>query len=115
MISADEFRELALSLPHAQEKKHFDRAGFRVDAPRGKMFATLSSDEASANVFLTLEEQEIMCESEPDMMHPVPNKWGEKGATTIVLNKADETTVKSVLLASWKHAAPPRVLKEQDL
>ena len=115
MITPDTFRQIALSFPHALEKAHFDRAGFRVDAPKGKMFATLAADETEVNIFLTLEEQEMLCTAEPDIFYPVPNKWGEKGATTIRLTVADETTLRSALTMSWRRAAPPKVLKEFDL
>ena len=48
-MTVDEFRALALSLPHAVEKPHFDRASFRVDAPRGKTIATLLESAATPN------------------------------------------------------------------
>ncbi|MEM7330363.1 MAG: MmcQ/YjbR family DNA-binding protein [Pseudomonadota bacterium] len=111
-MTVDEFRALALSLPQAIEKPHFERASFRVDAPRGKTIATLLESEASANVFLTIEEQEMLIGAEPAIFSKVPNKWGDKGATTIMLAAADETTALSALKMSWRHAAPPKL---QDL
>ena len=113
-MTVDEFRALALSLPHAIEKPHFDRASFRVDAPRGKTIATLLEAEATANVFLTVEEQEMLIGAEPAIFSKVPNKWGDKGATTIELANADEITTLSALQMSWKHAAPPKLLKEEN-
>ncbi len=111
-MTADEFRALALSLPQAIEKPHFERASFRVDAPRGKTIATLLEQDASANVFLTVEEQEMLIGAEPNIFSKVPNKWGDKGATTIALSAVDETTALSALKMSWRHAAPPKL---QDL
>ena len=111
-MTVDEFRALALSLPQAIEKPHFERASFRVDAPRGKTIATLLEQEASANVFLTVEEQEMLIGAEPNIFSKVPNKWGDKGATTIALSAVDETTALSALKMSWRHAAPPKL---QDL
>lgn len=111
-MTADEFRALALSLPQAIEKPHFERASFRVDAPRGKTIATLLEQDASANVFLTVEEQEMLIGAEPNVFSKVPNKWGDKGATTIALSAVDETTALSALKMSWRHAAPPKL---QDL
>lgn len=111
-MTVDDFRTLALSLPMAIEKPHFDRASFRVDAPRGKTIATLLEAGATANVFLSVEEQEMLIAAEPSIFSKVPNKWGDKGATTIVLEKADETTALSALKMSWRHAAPAKL---QDL
>ncbi len=111
-MTVDEFRKLALGLPHAIEKPHFDRASFRVDAPRGKTIATLLETVATANVFLTVEEQEMLIGAEPTVFSKVPNKWGDKGATTIALSAVDETTALSALKMSWRHAAPAKL---QDL
>ncbi|MEL6859875.1 MAG: MmcQ/YjbR family DNA-binding protein [Pseudomonadota bacterium] len=111
-MTVDEFRALALSLPRAIEKPHFDRASFRVDAPRGKTIATLLEADATANVFLTVEEQEMLVSAEPSVFSKVPNKWGDKGATTIALASADEITALSALKMSWRHAAPAKL---QDL
>ncbi len=111
-MTVDEFRALALSLPKAMEKPHFDRASFRVDAPRGKTIATLLEANATANVFLTVEEQEMLVGAEPSVFSKVPNKWGDKGATTIDLASADQVTALSALKMSWRHAAPPKL---QDL
>lgn len=111
-MTVDEFRTLVLSLPHAIEKPHFDRASFRVDAPRGKTIATLLEANATANVFLSVEEQEMLVSAEPTVFSKVPNKWGDKGATTIALSAADETTAFSALKMSWRHAAPAKL---QDL
>lgn len=111
-MTVNEFRALALGLPHAIEKPHFDRASFRVDAPRGKTIATMLEAAATANVFLTVEEQEMLIAAEPEIFSKVPNKWGDKGATTILLAAVDETTALSALKMSWRHAAPPKL---QDL
>lgn len=111
-MTIDEFRTLALSLPHAIEKPHFDRASFRVDAPRGKTIATMLEKDATANVFLSVDEQEMLIGAEPKIFSKVPNKWGDKGATTVQLSEADEITALSALTMSWKHAAPPKL---QDL
>ena len=108
-MTVDEFRALALSLPQAIEKPHFERASFRVDAPRGKTIATLLESDATANVFLSVEEQEMLISAEPGMFSKVPNKWGDKGATTIMLAAADETTALSALKMSWRHAAPAKL------
>ena len=111
-MTVDEFRTLVLSLPLAIEKPHFERASFRVDAPRGKTIATMLESEATANVFLSVEEQEMLIAAEPAIFSKVPNKWGDKGATTITLQKADEPTALSAIKMSWRHAAPAKL---QDL
>jgi len=115
MIRAATLRAEALSLPRAIERPHFDWASFRVDAPKGKIFATLPPDHTVSNVFLTPEEQRILCEAEPEIFFPVPNKWGEKGATSIRLAACDLATLRSALMMSWRHAAPPKLRGELKL
>lgn len=50
------------------------------------MFATYLEKDNTANVFLTPTEQKVFCEMDKKNIYPVPNKWGEKGATTFDLN-----------------------------
>lgn len=108
-MTADELRSIALSFPKAIEKPHFDWSSFRVDAPRGKIFCTLPPHHEFTNVFLTPEEQAMLVEAEPQVFFKVPNKWGEKGATSIRLDACDAITLRSALTMSWRHAAPDKL------
>jgi len=108
VITADRLRQIALSFPHALERPHFDWASFRVDKPKGKIFCTLPPHHEFSNVFLTPEEQAMLVGAEPGIFFRVPNKWGDKGATSIRLADADEPTLRSVLTISWRHAAPAK-------
>lgn len=112
MITPAKLRAVALALPRALERPHFDWASFRVDAPKGKIFCTLPPHHEFSNVFLTPEEQRLLCEAEPDIFFPVPNKWGEKGATSIRLKACDAVTLRSALVMSWRHAAPAKLHSE---
>jgi hypothetical protein len=109
MTTSDDLRRVALSLPHASEKPHFDRTSFRVDAPKGKIFVTMPTDGVTANLMLTRETQDVLCAAEPTIFAPVPNKWGDNGATTITLAAADEATLRSALISAWRNAAPPKI------
>ena len=109
MIRPATLRAEALILPLAAERPHFDWASFRVDAPKGKIFCTLPPHHEFSNVFLTPEEQQMLCAAEPDIFFPVPNKWGEKGATSLRLAACDLATLRSALVMSWRHAAPPKL------
>ena len=108
MVTGHDFRALALALPHAQEKPHFQRSSFRVDVPKGKIFTTMPEDEDSANLMLMRDQQDILCAAEPGVFSPLPNKWGEKGATLIDLAACELTTAKSALKLAWKNAAPEK-------
>ena len=94
MTTAD-FRRLALSLPHATESCHFHVADFRVG---GKIFATLAYEKDGCGVLLlTKEQQDGMIQDAPAIFLPVPNKWGEKGATLVRLAKVKPDVLEGAL------------------
>jgi hypothetical protein len=101
MIKED-LRRLALALPGAEEKSHFDKADFRV---KNKIFASLK-DDATGVIKLLPEQQAMMVDAEPKVFKPIPGGWGRKGWTFVVLANADELTLKSALQTAWRNVAP---------
>lgn len=114
MIREATFRKIVMAFPHTLERPHFDRAAFRVDVPKGKNFCTLAPDRKSCNVFLTPEEQAMLTGAEPAIFAKIPNKWGDKGATTVTFAACDAATLKSALTMAWRHAAPPKYHDDLD-
>jgi hypothetical protein len=99
MISEDAFAEMALSFPATGQTPHFNRIGFKVIGKR--MFATYLAENNTANIFLTPREQKVFCKMNAEYIYPVPNKWGEKGATTFDLNKVPRELVSEALLSAY--------------
>ena len=99
MITGKTFMEMALSFPGTEEKPHFERTGFKVIGKR--MFCTYLSMDNTANIFLTPEEQRVFCKMSVGNIYPVPNKWGEKGATTFELNKVPKEIILEALLSAY--------------
>jgi len=108
-MTADEFRELALSMPEAIESSHMNHPDFRV---RGKIFATFGPDEAWGMVKLTPEQQAIFVRSEPKVFQPVNGGWGRKGATTVQLEEATEPSVRQAMIAAWRNTAPKKLSQQ---
>ena len=100
MVSAEEFIEIALSFDGAGQKPHFDRQAFHVK----RIFASLAPDKQTANLMLTPDEQQFKCMMHPEIFYPVANKWGEKGATTVILSKADPESVRDAVELAWQRA-----------
>ena len=98
MTTGELFAQLALSLPGTEQVPHFDRLGFKVTGKR--MFATYLPTDNTANIFLTPTEQPVFCQMSGHI-YPVPNKWGEKGATTFELNKVPKQIVTDALLSAY--------------
>jgi len=66
-MTKEDLRRLALALPGAEEKSHFDKADFRV---RNKIFASLK-DDATGVIKLLPEQQAMMAEAEPRVFQPL--------------------------------------------
>jgi YjbR protein len=100
MISEKIFIEMALSFPGTEQIPHFERIGFKVTGKR--MFATYLAENNTANIFFTPEEQRVFCKMNVANIYPVPNKWGDKGATTFVLSKLPKELIMEALLSAYK-------------
>lgn len=86
-------RDLVLALPGVSEHDHFGKGAYRVPGPKGKpsrIFMTLWAEEHRAVFMLTVEQQTDLHARHPRVYFPVPNKWGQQGATFVELAKATE-------------------------
>jgi hypothetical protein len=105
-MTIDDFRRLALSLPEVTESAHMGHPDFRV---RGKIFATIWTEEGWGMVKLKPEQQASFRTIEPTVFVPVQGGWGQKGATHVRLEHADVTSVRNALVAAWRNVAPKRL------
>jgi hypothetical protein len=112
-MTADEFREMVLSLPETSEAEHMRHPDFRVG---GKIFATLSPPgQGWAMVKLTPEQQEAFVQAEPEVFSLFNGAWGSSGATKVNLRAAKKTTLRTALVLAWRNRAPKRLVKEFDV
>jgi YjbR len=99
MTSAS-FRKLALALPGAEEHAHMNHPDFRVG---GRIFATMGYPRTGwAMVALTPEDQVSFVAMRPEAFAPVKGKWGEQGATNVILRHARVPTVRAALAAAYQ-------------
>jgi hypothetical protein len=106
-VTADDFRQIALSLPEALESAHMDHPDFRV---RGKIFATLGyPDQEWGMVKLTPEQQTSLVRAEPAVFVPAKGAWGRRGSTIVRLDTVDQVALSSALVAAWRNVAPKRL------
>jgi hypothetical protein len=100
MMTANDFRRLALLLEGAEEGSHMGAADFRVG---GKIFATLASvNQGYGNLMLSVEQQATFVEEQPGLFLPVAGGWGRMGATHIRLAPANEDVLAGALRTAWK-------------
>ena len=111
VMTANQFRTLALSLPEAVEQSHRDHPDFRVG---GKIFASIGLEETWGTVKLTPEQQASYVRTDPDSFAPSNGAWGIKGWTKITLKNAVEVTVRQALAAAWRNTAPKKLIAAHD-
>ena len=98
-MTGDEFRSMALEFAGTETVPHFERIGFKI--PKRRMFATYLEADNTANIFLTPAEQKTFCRIDRNNIYPVPNKWGEKGATTFCIAHLDPSIVREALASAY--------------
>jgi len=111
MVSEDDVRRIALSLPATTEKPSYGTPGFRV---RDKLFARMRPEGDSVVAWCAdVGEKEALIASEPDKFFNLPHY---DGYPTVLVRMAavDVDEMTDVLTESWRLRAPLRLLEEFD-
>jgi hypothetical protein len=111
MTTSELFTKMALSFPGSEQVPHFERVGFKVTGKR--MFATYLEKDNTANIFLTPKEQAVFAQMLARTIYPVPNKWGEKGATTFELNGVPQHIIMEALLSAYNEVIKSKSTKSK--
>ena len=109
MVTIEQARKAALSLPEAEEKPHFHLTSFRV---KNKIFATIHADKNYMMVRLSVIDQSVFCSYNKDVIFPVPGGWGRQGATFINLKKIKKSMFLDALTTAWKTIAPVKLIEK---
>lgn len=89
MHSLEDGRTIALSFDDTFEKPHFNRPAFVVNK---RIFATLSYNDKTLNLMFNPQLQMLFCPPQSDIIFPISNGWGRRGATTINLKSWQEVS-----------------------
>lgn len=100
-MTADEFRQLALCFPGITEVPHFDRRAFRTAK---RIMATLVEAGDLAVLMLSPEDQDAFVVLGKGSLYPVPNKWGDRGATYVQLATVEPGLLADALDTAWERA-----------
>jgi hypothetical protein len=98
MFSPEDVKNMALSFEGASGKPHFNRIAFIVNK---RIFATLSIEDKTLNLMFNTQLQMLFCPPNSEVIFPIPNGWGRKGATAINLAKATKKLVQSALKEAY--------------
>lgn len=108
MVSAEEYRTMALGFAEAEQGGHFDVTDFRV---RGRIFATWREKDGRAVLKLTPDQQQLLRETAGSLFEPAAGSWGLKGWTLVALDRIDATTLRHAMEMAWRNVAPKALLR----
>lgn len=111
MVSPRGFRSLALSFEGVTEAPHFHRTSFRIGK---KIFATMDEQKNEVMVKLTPAEQSVFSEIDPEMIYPVPGKWGLNGSTFIALRKVKKDLLSDALERAYAGVTEKKVNNQNN-
>jgi hypothetical protein len=92
-LTPAQFKKLALAIPHAEEGQHVGHPDFRI---YGKIFATLQPAKGVAMVKISVEQQAVLVERDPETFL-LFGGWSKNGATGIALARAKAPLVRDLL------------------
>ena len=98
-MTADDFRDIALSMNGAVEGAHMGHPDFRAN---GRIFATLRPRDRKGMVKLAPEEQRQFMREHPKIFEPSSGAWGRQGCTDVLLAAADRATIRAAMVLAWE-------------
>ena len=111
MVTGDDVRRFALSLPRTTEHWLKDRAKFKV----GRIvYATLSPDEMSMGFGFPKEERAALVAAEPHKFHMPANRDMRYHWVRVWLSEIDETEMRELVLDAWRMCVPKSVRAAYD-
>src|SRR4051812_45335235 len=106
MVTVDEIRALALSLPRTEEALVRDRVKFRV---RGYVYLAFSRDETLMGFAYPKEERAALVASEPDKFL-MPLRSDERyNWVRVRLDALDSAETRELVIEAWRMVVPQRV------
>jgi hypothetical protein len=100
MLTSKDFRRIASRMKGALERAHMGHPDFRA---KGRIFATLHSDDQWGMVKLTPEQQQDFIRANPATFVPENGAWGRQGCTSVRLDSVDEDTLGEAITLAWQN------------
>lgn len=109
MVTVEQVREVALSLPETTEKVAWGQPTFRV---RGRIFASVGDDDAAIGIKVPREERAELIAHEPHKFFMKPGHDDNFHWMRVRLAAIDLDELRTILVDSWRQAAPKRLAAE---
>jgi hypothetical protein len=100
-LDAKDFRRIVLGMRDAVEGAHMGHPDFRLN---GRIFASLTQDEARGMVVLPLDQQERFVREHPSVFQPENGAWGRAGCTRVLFGSVDEETLGEAVTLAWQNS-----------
>lgn len=109
MVTVDDVRELALSLPRSYEALVRDRVKFRV---RSIVYLALSRDETVLGFAFPKEERAGLVAAEPDKFALPRESDMRYNWVHVRLAALDHAELRELVIDAWRMVVPKRVVHE---
>lgn len=111
MVTIEEVRALAMTLPRTTEGLVRDRVKFRV----GRIvYIAFSRDETVMGFAFPKEEREALVQSEPDKFMMPDRSDLRYHWVQVRLDAVDDTEMRELVLDAWRMVVPKRVAAAYD-
>jgi hypothetical protein len=111
MVTADDVRRVALSLPRTEERLVRDRVTFRV----GRIvYAAISPDETSMGFGFPKEERAALVAAEPHKFHLPRQSDMRYRWVRVWLAAIDTDEMRELIVEAWRMVVPKKVSKAYD-
>lgn len=111
MVTEDDVRRVALSLPATTEKPSYGTPGFRV---RDKLFARVREEGDVLVVWVgDLDEKEMLIAADPEAFFTTPHYDGHP-TVLVRFDAVDVDELTELLTDAWRARAPKRLRAEWD-
>jgi hypothetical protein len=110
MLTEDDVRRIALSLPEAEERETWGETTFRV---RDKIFAMMAHGGDAVSVKTSIAEQSELLTLDPASFKPAAYT-GRFGWVSVNLATVDPGLMEQVITGAWRRTAPKRLAATHD-
>lgn len=111
MVTADELRRVALSLPRTEEALVRDRVKSRV----GRIvYVAISPDEKSMGFGFPKQERAALIAAEPEKFHPPAKSDEQYNWVQAWLAALDAAEMRELVEEAWRMVVPKRVAAAHD-
>jgi hypothetical protein len=111
MVTADDVRRVALSLPRTEERMVRDRIKFRV----GRLvYISISPDETSMGFAFPKDERAALIAAEPEKFRPPVRSDERYHWVQVWLSAIDQDEMRELVVDAWRMVVPKRVAADHD-